>query len=214
MGKVGCHLGFWILMMTAGSWAVRGQNPETMALAQPPTNALPSQAWSFPEIEDLFLTGKISARQFQYYISHLPSQKETIARAPVKTALEKLAPEQEQKAMEVLRKAKPDPAQNPPPGPAIKPEQLPPLTPDAAQPEDSIEKDFSGIETKVDELLMLKKEREKTEEDAITTADDPALDKGKSKRERLDALLRLYINGKLSQADYNEKRKTVIAEPD
>ena len=190
--------------------------PEPAPPAAASSPGLDISSLQFPEIEKLFLDGTISARQFQYSISRMPADKEAKPTAhPKFPAPVKLAPEQETKAVEVLRQTTPDPAQNPPPGPAIKPEQLPVvLTPDQVQPEDSIEKDFFGIEQKMDELLALKKRREKSEQEAILKPADPSAPQVRSKRERLDDLLRLFINGKIPQADYNAQRKAIIAEPD
>ncbi len=65
----------------------------------------------------------------------------------------------------------------------------------------------------MDELLRLKAARENTNlpNAATNNANAPA---PKTKRERLDALLKLYIDGKLSDAEYKEKRAKLISEPD
>ena len=111
-----------------------------------------------------------------------------------------------------MRTHKADPANNPPPGPAIKPENLPSVAEIQAQPPSDISKDFISIEEKVDMLLKQQEERRKAEENALQEAMDPANTKSKSTRERLDDLLRLYIHGKITQAEYNEQRKAIITE--
>jgi hypothetical protein len=212
MGKIFCYLSLIVGMSSCMSLMAQPQGQGAKAPAKGVRNAQDFGALTFPEMEELFLTGKISARQFQYYISRVPTQQKITAKAPVKKEPVKMAPEKEKEAVEVLRLTKPDPSKNPPPGPAIKPEQLPILANEDIQPETSIEKDFSGIEGKMEELLLLKKEREKRLQETISKASDSPPGNGSNKRERLDGLLRLYIHGKISQTEYNEKRKAIIAE--
>jgi hypothetical protein len=72
------------------------------------------------------------------------------------------------------------------------------------------------VEKKMEELVRLKTEREK----AVQTNAAPATGTNtstvagpKTKRQRLDELLRLYIDGKISEAEYMGKRAKVVAEP-
>jgi len=68
----------------------------------------------------------------------------------------------------------------------------------------------------MDELLRLKAAREQA---ALTnalaaSATNSAAAAPKTKRQRLDELLKLYIENKIPEAEYNEKRSKIIAEPD
>src|SRR6185503_17312284 len=67
---------------------------------------------------------------------------------------------------------------------------------------------ITAVETKMDELLKAKAAREKA---ATNTA--PTLSTGpKTKRDRLNELLRLYIEGKITEPEMNERRAKIIAE--
>jgi len=171
------------------------------------TNAIPLAAtMSFAEVEKLFLEGAITARQFQFYVGHAKPNQPPL-KAPSNGVVH-------QQAIQVLRKANPDPKLNPKPGPAIHAEQIPLLNPTEPEAENSFEKGFSEIEAKMDELLRRKLERER----ATNTVDVSIKEQGpatpKTKRQRLDDLLRLYIAGKISEAEYNEGRGKIIAEPE
>jgi hypothetical protein len=160
---------------------------------------------TFSEIEQLFLEGKITARQFQSYIELARSQPR-VGKSEKETVIQS-------KAIKALRQAKPDPSANPKPGPAIKPEQIPLLNEE--EPEsvpDPIEQGFSDIESKMDELLRWKAERDKQ---SRTNAPPPeGAASPKTKRQRLDNLLRLYIQNKITETEYKEKRAKIVAEPD
>jgi hypothetical protein len=72
---------------------------------------------------------------------------------------------------------------------------------------------ISEVETRIDEMLRQKEAREKA---ALTNATDatnniPATPQ--TKRQRLDLLLKQFIEGKIPEAEYNEKRAKILAEP-
>ena len=70
------------------------------------------------------------------------------------------------------------------------------------------QKKITDVESKADELLRLKAQRE--QQAAGASAPSAPL----TKRQRLDDLLRQLIDGKITDAEYKEKRDKVIAEPD
>lgn len=70
------------------------------------------------------------------------------------------------------------------------------------------QKKIADVESKADELLRLKAQRE--QQPAAATPPTVPL----TKRQRLDDLLRQMIDGKITDAEYKEKREKVIAEPD
>lgn len=69
------------------------------------------------------------------------------------------------------------------------------------------QKKISDAEGKVDELMRLKTQRDQATNG--TTATGPL-----TKRQRLDALLRQVIDGKMTETEYREQRDKIIAEPD
>jgi len=69
---------------------------------------------------------------------------------------------------------------------------------------------INEVENKMDELIRAKAAREK----ATNTTARPATAGPKTKRERLNDLLRLYIEGKISQSELDERRGKILAEPD
>ena len=82
-------------------------------------------------------------------------------------------------------------------------------TPDEAARQQKI----SEVEARLDEMLRQKEAREKA---ALTnaTATNNISATPQTKRQRLDALLKQMIDGKITNAEYNEKRAKIVAEPD
>lgn len=160
---------------------------------------------TYAAVEEMYLTGQISARRLQKYIEALVT---------------KPAPEQPEaaalvhgEALEVLRQAEADPSKNPAPGPAMRPDQIALDANPAESLETPMEKDFADIEAKMDQLLKSRAEREASRSNLVEDA-AKAAGAGQTKRQRLDSLLRLYIYGKISEEEYNEQRARLIAEPD
>lgn len=183
------------------------------AIAPAPTNAPAKADLSFAEIEQQYLQGKITARQFQKYLQDHKIAVPAKGVAPAETdalALEILRRETAKVAAESAKA--PDPA---------KPDRL---KPEVTLPEGRTDTTTTGpdqtalteVERKMDELLRLKAAREQaalTNAPAAPATNSVAAAAPKPKRQRLDELLKLYIDGKLSEAEYNEKRSKIIAEP-
>jgi hypothetical protein len=67
---------------------------------------------------------------------------------------------------------------------------------------------IQDVETKIDELIRLKEAREQG-----TNTNSAAPAGPLTKRQRLDAALRLHIEGKLSDAEYKQRREKILLEP-
>jgi hypothetical protein len=174
-----------------------------LSLAQP-TNTL-SQP-TLPEMERMYLDGKVTAREFQRFLQTYRAQPVTAAPKPAAASTNDV----HARALEMLRKTTPNAAANPQ-GAAIK-EPLPePVAADTGTNQAPKAAALQDVETKLDELIRLKQAREQTNATAVSTNAPATL---KSKRERLDDALRLYIQGKLSDAEYKDRRGKILAEPD
>lgn len=66
---------------------------------------------------------------------------------------------------------------------------------------------ITDVESKIRELEQAKAAREKA-----TNA--PPASAPKTKREKLDALLKQFVEGKISDTEYKERRAKLITEPD
>jgi hypothetical protein len=190
--------------------------PATVPAKTQSMNASPKAQPTFAEIEQLYLQGKITARQFQQYL-----QGHNISVPPKGAA----SAETEALALEVLRretaKANAEPAKTTAPAgtATLKPEATAPASrsqpaTDKTTPEPE-QTALTEVEKKMDELLRLKAAREQAAltNAAAAAATNSAAGAPKTKRQRLDELLKLHIDGKLSEAEYNEKRNKIIAEP-
>lgn len=146
------------------------------------------------ELERLYLDGKITAKQFQKYLREHEER----------TAAAKASPP-------VAASTPASPPQKPPVQSPRTTERKPTPAPDAPQPATADQAAISEVEKKMDELLRLKAAREQATNTAnnATSANAP-----KTKRQKLDDLLKQLIEGKITDAEYKEKREKVIAEPD
>jgi len=138
------------------------------------------------EIEQQYLAGKITAKQFQQYLRQQP---------PATTGKPQLSPEKQAEALQMLRALTlktntPSAAA----GKVIEPNAEP------ANPA------ITDVESKIRELEKAKEAREKG-----TNAPAAA---PKTKREKLDALLKQFVDGKISDAEYKQQRAKLISEPD
>jgi hypothetical protein len=190
---------FAMVFIAAGIQFSSAQTPPVPA---PNTVKQPTLA----EMERRYLDGKITAREFQKFLqTHRPEPA-----APAKET--GATNEVHARALEILRKTAPNTAANRQ-GPAIT-EPLPePARPKEAKETNETAKAavLQDVESKLDELLRLKQAREQTNS-TVTSTNAPA--GPKTKRDRLDEALRLYIQGKLSDAEYKDRRAKILAEPD
>ena len=149
----------------------------------PPANA-PAHRLTQAEIEQQYLAGKITAKQFQQYLRQQPTTKPQVS------------PEKQAEALQMLRTL--TGKTNTPPAAAGK------IIEPVAEPANPA---ITDVETKIQELEKAKAAREKN-----TNA--PTASAPKTKREKLDALLKQFVDGKISDAEYKERRAKLISEPD
>src|SRR5712692_6240595 len=186
----------------------------------------------FAEIEKQYLEGKISAKQFQKY---LQDHKVAPTKAPAATS-----PDNTTRPVERLRQetAKSKPAEPvavaktntiaPPPAVQTKAakEPSPPApaalaTRAAATPKGDTagspagKSALSDVEAKMDELLRLKAAREKAAlTNAMAATNGAAKPTAQTKRQRLDEVLKLYVEGKIPETEYRARRTKILAEPE
>lgn len=155
------------------------------------TNAMPRLTQA--EIEQQYLAGKITAKQFQQYLRQQP------------TTRPQLSAEQQSQAVQMLRALTGKtnaPAAVGRPASASAPVQT-------EAPAEPATPAIVDVEGRIRELEKLKEAREKA---SATNA--PAASAPKTKREKLDALLKQFVDGKISDAEYKQQRAKLIAEPD
>lgn len=144
---------------------------------------------SFAEMERLYLDGKISAKEFQKY---LRSQK--------------LRPVTAQPTL--TKPATPSPAPSTPtPAPTTAPATVTNAAPAAAPP--PVEGTLTEVERRLDEMIKAHEARQKTATNQ--PAGPPEL---KTKRQKLDYILRQLVEGKISEEEYKAQREKILAEPD
>ncbi len=151
---------------------------------------------SLTEMEQQYLAGKISAKQFQKFL-----QDHKIEMNQVPPAADTHA-----RALQVLRQMNgPAPAAPAPAAAKVAPATAK-VAPAATEP--PVNSGFPDVEAKMDELIRLKEARDKAATNS-TASPTP-----KTKRERMDQLLRQLIQGKISDADYKTQREKLLAEPE
>jgi len=141
-------------------------------------------AMTTADLERLYLSGKISAKQYQKLLNDVKT-----APAPV-----------------VATPAKPPRTAAVPPAPTT---PTPSAVTNAAPPGTNDDK-INEVEAKMDELIKAKAAREKA---TNAPPAQPVVAGPKTKREQLNDLLRQYIEGKITETEMNEKRAKIIAEP-
>lgn len=132
---------------------------------------------SFAEMEQMYLDGKISAKDFQRYLQNQKLR-------PVRTG--------ETAQMTPVKPSATATVTNAP--------NLPPPAEPAA---------VTDVEKKLDELIRAQAEREKASTNQVSTPTGP-----KTKRQKLDELLKQLIDGKISDEDYKAQRAKILTEPD
>jgi hypothetical protein len=177
--------------------------PSSPAVAQGPAPS--GKSPEVLELERQYLEGKISAKQFQ---------------KSLEKALEKAA---EQKAAARSAAAStPKPAITPATSPkaaaaagttAAAPQPAFPTPPPQPNPN---QKKLSEVEMRIDEMIRKRAEREKAAREAAAAAAITNNPSGAppTKRQRLDALLRQVVEGKMTDAEYRAQRDKIAAEPE
>ncbi|HUR45481.1 MAG TPA: hypothetical protein VMZ27_06320 [Candidatus Saccharimonadales bacterium] len=149
-------------------------NPATVPPKEPPSHA---------EMENLFLTGRISQKQYQAYLKQYPVDPRK-TRPPSTTVETVKTP------------------------PVVAP-VLPGTAPVAPVPNQEVDdsKKFDTVEAQIEAIIRQKEARDKALKNA------PPDPEPKTKREKLNAVLKLYINEKITEQEYNQRRDKILAEP-
>jgi hypothetical protein len=147
--------------------------------AQGPTLISAKEPLSYAEMERLFLTGKISQKQYQQYLKNYPVDPRKPQAATAKTEpvlVPKVAP-----------------------APSL-----------AVPPQATVEgtKKADDVEAQIEAIIRQKKARD----EALKNA--PPDPEPKTKREKLNAILKLYINEKITEEEYTKRRDKIMAEPE
>ena len=153
------------------------------------------------ELERAYLDGRITARDYQRF---LHAYRPPAVVAPAEPATNEV----HARALAVLRNTAPNVSANPQ-GPAIT-QPLPELPSEAGSTNAA---ELQNVETKLDELIRKKEAREQGT-NASPASIDAALAALKTKRERLDFVLKLYIQDKLTDTEYKARREKILAAPD
>ena len=169
---------------------------------------------TYEELERQYLAHQITARQFQQYIRDYklvplwpgPAANTNLAVLPQPVAATAPPPPMAPAAASTTPAPPAPPASaaaagtkpTPPPPPATVAKPVPPSAPATV----------TDMEAKMDELLLLKAARERAKTNAPPTTGQ------KSKRERLNEMLRLVVEGQMSDAEYKQMRAKILAEKD
>ena len=139
------------------------------------------------EMQRKYLEGKINARDYEKFVRSHPAQPANPLVVP--------APQSPSPAAVVNKE----------PAPAVATKAVAPAAPaDKA----ARTKAIAEAEAKLEELAALKAAREKEATNGPAPAPAP-----KTKRDRLDEVLRLFVGGKISEDEYKEQRSKILAEP-
>jgi len=187
-----------ILGLGVGAALAQAPVPGTPPPAATGTNAV--RRPTLAEIERQYLDGKITAREFQKFLQVYRAPRTAPPIGPVTNDVHS-------RALAVLHTTTPNVAANKQ-GPALT-EPLP--DPPGVTNSTVTDAALQDVEGKIDELIRLKQAREQSTNTSSTATNAPA--GPLTKRQRLDAALRLFIEGKLSDAEYKERREKILAEP-
>ncbi len=184
--------------------AEQQKNPDKIIRIPASTNALPVKATK-ADLERQYLAGQLSAKQYQKALDQLDKEEQKHA-----AELEKQRKREAQQAAKAAPAKKPAEAKAPVTAPA------PPLLAATNAPaEQTLEqKKLSEVEARIDEMLRKKAEREKAAVNNAAAPTNSPAQTPKTKRQRMDALLKQMIDGKISEADYTAQRAKLLAEPD
>ncbi len=185
------------------------------AAASAPLTNKPAASAGRSELERQYLEGKITAKQYQKALDQWQQQEQK--RAAGQAISQRISP--------VRSNA---PAARPVPPSAKAPLNRPTASRDGATPAvapppvaaSSVpavestpqQKNISEGEARIDEMLRLKAAREKAALSNATVATNNIPATPQTRRQRLDALLKQYLDGQLSEAEYNEKRGKILGE--
>lgn len=172
--------------------AEQQKNPDRIIRVPSSTNTVTKAA-----LEKQYLAGQLTAKQYQKALDQLEKAEQKRAAEAEK---ERRRAAQQAARTNAIAAAKTATATNAAPAKSSPPAEL---TPE--------QKKLADVEARIDAMMKQKAEREKA------TANSATNNSGKApltKRERLNALLKQMIDGKISESDYTEQRNKIVAEPD
>lgn len=172
--------------------AEQQKNPDRIIRVPSSTNTVTKAA-----LEKQYLAGQLTAKQYQKALDQLEKAEQKRAAEAEK---ERRRAAQQAARTNAIAAAKTATATNAAPAKSSPPAEL---TPE--------QKKLADVEARIDAMMKQKAEREKA------TANSATNNPGKApltKRERLNALLKQMIDGKISESDYTEQRNKIVAEPD
>ena len=188
--------------------------------AAPKVPLSPADAASRAALERQYLDGKLSARQYQKALDRWEQerQKRLAAEAAKPKAIESSVAKSPTNAAPKVVVAKPEASRSVSPKNSATPVVTPPAgnvssAPATAEPTPQ-QKKISDVEARIDEMLRLKAEREKAALTNATAVNTNLPAKPLTRRQRLDAILKQNLDGKLSDADYQAQRAKILAEPE
>jgi len=180
----------------------------------------PEDAASRAALERQYLDGKLSARQYQKAIDQWEKErnKRLAAEAAKPAAVGSTATQTRTNAPPKVTVAKPEAARAVSPKNSATPVVTPPAgtvstAPAPVEPTPQ-QKKISDVETRIDEMLRLKAEREKAALTNATAVNTNLPATPLTRRQRLDTILKQNLEGKLSDADYLAQRAKILAEPE
>ncbi len=203
-----------LLRKTLGAPAPTNVPAARVIPANTPTNTPAAGEMTVFEIDRLYLDGKITARQYQKYLQERrdirppPSVPTNTAAAPAAAVTTPVTV-----AKPAPPKTGPDSRFQVPVLPSITASTNPPTSRANPGVNTNAQAKLTEVEVKMDELLRLKAAREKAGTN-VTNTGQTAAGPPKTKRQRLDDLLKLLIDDKINQAEYDTRWKTIVAEPD
>lgn len=187
--------------------AEQQKNPDKIIRIPATTNAVPTKPTK-ADLEKQYLAGQLSAKQYQKALDQL--EKDEQKRASELEKQRKREAQQAAKSAAAAAAAKPADAKQ-----ATTVKQSAPIVVTNAPTGQTLEqKKLADVEARIDEMLRKKADREKA---ALSNAASPTNNTAKTpltKRQRMDALLKQMIDGKISEADYAAQRSKLLAEPD
>ena len=166
------------------------QSAQVGQLAQTGTASM--RPMTYADLERLYLEGKISAKEYQKLLADIKSRP---LPAPAPAPAQPVPPQP---------KPQTPPQKNPSTAVVSPSTNRPAVTAVRTNQQDTI----SDVEAKMDALIKARQKATNTAPPRTVTAGP------KTKRERMNDLLRLYIEGKISETELNERRAKIIAEPD
>lgn len=185
----------------------------------PAVKLSPQAAARRSELERQYLDGKLSARNYQKAIDQLEAEEKKRLAAEAASPKSNAQPPAAAKIVAATNSSS---------SKATKPRATSPKNSESAivtPPAGTVtsastpveptpqQKKIADVEARIDEMLRLKAEREKALTNAATAATN-APSGPLTRRQRLDALLKQNLEGKLSDTDYQALRAKLLAEPE